>query len=92
MGMKRIFVIIPALIVLLGISDVAFAKHHHSQIKDNKQNKRNEVPCLVKGVQQMVKSENVCKDFNGTVMSGKALQGGTTVSKGEITVKKTQSK
>ena len=35
--MKRMFVIIPALVFLLGISDVAFAKQrHHHQKEDNK--------------------------------------------------------
>ena len=84
--MKRIFVIIPALIVLLGISDVAFAKHHHSQIKDNKQNKRNEVPCLVKGVQQMVKSEDVCKDLKGTIVADQNSHDKKAESKGNPTI------
>jgi hypothetical protein len=97
--MKRMFVIIPTLIVLLGISDVAFAKHHHhskkednQDNKDNKDNKGRKVPCLVQGVQQMVKSEDVCKDFNGTVVTDKTPQGVTAVSKEKITEQKIQSK
>ena len=63
--MRRIFVIIPAFIVLFGISGVAFAKHHH-QTKDRKADK---VPCLVEGVQKMVKSEDACKDLKGTIVT-----------------------
>ena len=90
--MKRMFVIIPAFVVLLGISGVAFAKHHQHFTKedtqDNKDNVGRKVPCLVNGVQQMVRSEAVCKDFNGTVVAAKTPQGTTAVSKEEIPERK----
>jgi len=82
--------------VLLGISETAFAKHHHPYKKeddqDNKDNEGRKVACFVNGVKQMVKSENVCKDFNGIVMTDKTPQGATAVSKEKITEQKTQSK
>ena len=92
MGMKRIFVIIPILVVLLGISDIAFAKHHHHHKKeDNKDDNGRKVPCLVKGVQQMVKTEEVCKDFGGTVVADKTSPKAMTEANKKITVQKIQS-
>jgi len=90
---KRIFVIIPTLIFLLGISDVAFAKHHHHhKNEDNKDDSGRKVPCLVEGVQQMVGTEDVCKDFGGTVVTDKTLQKVTAASKEKITAQKIQDK
>ena len=86
--MKRIVVIIPTLIILLGFSNIAFAKHHHHHKEDDKKNK---VPCLVKGVQQMVKSENACKDLKGTIVTDKTPQEATTESEKKMTVRKIQS-
>ena len=77
--MTRIFVIIPALIVLLGISDVAFAKHHHHHYAQD--DKKNKVPCLVKGVQQMVESEDACKDLAGTIVADQNSHDKTAESK-----------
>ena len=83
--MKKMFIIIAAFVLLSGIPGVAFAKHHtHVNKEDNQDNKDNngrKVPCLVNGVQQMVRSEGVCKDFNGTVVTGKNPQGVAAVSK-----------
>ncbi|GEM_PF-6829272 len=90
--MKRIFVIISTLVVLLGISDVAFAKHQHNyKAQDNKNDVGRKVPCLINGVQQMVRTENVCKDFNGTIVTPKTSQVVTAVPKGKITTQKIQS-
>jgi hypothetical protein len=88
--MKRMFVIIPALAVLLGASDVAFAKHHKTSLKkpDTQDDQGRKVPCLVHGVQQMVRTEDVCKDFNGTVVTGKSPQEATAVSKEKIAEQK----
>jgi hypothetical protein len=87
------FVIITVLVVLGGIPDVAFAKHHKTSLKkeDNQDDPGRKVPCLVHGVQQMVRSEGVCKDFNGTVVTGKTPQGVTAVSKKKIAEQKIQS-
>jgi len=84
------FVFIPVFVVSLGISGVAFAKHHQHQYKgaDNKEDKGRNVPCLVNGAQLMVKSESVCKDFNGTVVPEKTSQEATVVSKPAVTVQK----
>ena len=92
--MKRMFVIMTALIVLVGISDVAFAKHHRHTFKkeeDNKEDKERKVACLVNGVRQMVKTETVCKDFNGTVVIDKTPEAATSVSKEKITPQKTEN-
>jgi hypothetical protein len=90
--MKKMFIILPALAVLLGISDVAFAKHHnHFKKEDNQDNPGRKVPCLVRGVQQMVKSEEVCKDFNGTVVTDKIPPEAKAVSKEKSTEQKTQN-
>ena len=81
------------LIALLGISGTAFAKHHHRYMKeDNKADQGRKVPCLVKGVQQMVRTEDVCKDFDGTVVTDKTSQGVTAVSVGKVTAQKIQDK
>ncbi len=93
--MKRIFVIILTLSILLGISDVAFAKHHHSkkaEAPNNKEDQGRKVTCLVKGVPQMVRTEGVCKDFNGTVVPEKTPPGATAVPEKKITAQKIESK
>ena len=91
--MKRMFVIIPALAVLLAISDVAFAKRHHTSLKkdglDDEDHKGRNVACLVNGVKQMVRTEDVCKDFNGTVITEKDPQGTPAVPKEKTTGQKT---
>ena len=81
------------LIALFGISGTAFAKHHHhSKNENNKDDNERKVPCLVKGVQQMVSTEDVCKDFDGTVVTKKTPQKATTESKKKITTQKIQDK
>lgn len=92
--MKKITTImVVMLIALFGISGTAFAKHHHHhKNEDNKDDNGRKVPCLVKGVRQMVKTEDVCKDFDGTVVTDKTPQGGTAVSKEKIIAQKIQDK
>ena len=93
--MKKTLVVIAALMILLGMSDVAFAKHHHSKkadAPDKKDDKGRKVTCLVKGVPQMVRTEGVCKDFNGTVVPDKTPPGATVVPEKKITAQKIESK
>ena len=65
---KRVWIIGIMFLVSLGISGTAFAKHHHHRKND----KENKVRCLVKGAEQMVKSEDACKELKGTVVPDKA--------------------
>lgn len=85
---KTVWIVGVVFVGLLGISGTAFAKHHHHHKKEDQENK---VPCLVKGVQQMVKSEDACKELKGTLVNAKTPQDAIAESKKKITVQKLQS-